>query len=178
MPGRNKPDAVSAFVKPLQRSISCISTAKIVTQQGREPYGVSSRAILDLAQGGKANFALDMSFEVYQKSKVPTKSKFSVHVTKYIYVLEYQGESVAFHWHPDTNDGAIEHPHLHIEGTPASALARGFGHIPTGRVTLESILYWLIADLGATPKNPDWNKVLTKTHKNVTKHWRAQVPTT
>lgn len=33
-------------------------------------------------------------------------------------------------------------------------------HIPTGRVPVEDIVSFLISELGVTPLNPDWEKII------------------
>lgn len=82
---------------------------------------------------------------------------------------------VAYHWHPDPSIPATypAFPHLHIgrlfahPGLPAdfrvhaSALVRA--HLPTDRISIESILRLAIRELGVEPLNERWERVLEGT---------------
>jgi hypothetical protein len=61
-------------------------------------------------------------------------------------------ELLAFHWHPD-NPQTTDEPHLHLRGG-LGRLSSGFTklHIPTGRVTLEDMMIFLVSELGAEPR--------------------------
>jgi hypothetical protein len=78
-------------------------------------------------------------------------------------------ELISWHWHPPTR----HRPHLHIKD-----LAH-LGHVPTGRVTFESVLRYLIEDLAADPARKDWRSVLEGTELLHAKHrsWSVD-PTT
>lgn len=70
----------------------------------------------------------------------------------YMYTLadSEQKEMFSWHWHPAT----YAYPHLHVKGGKDRA------HVPSGRVTFESVARFVIHDLGATPATLDWAEVL------------------
>lgn len=70
---------------------------------------------------------------------------------KYTYSVfdDQQNEVASWHWHPET----YRSPHVHVRE------ARGL-HIPTGRVTFESVVRFLIEDLGVQEARQDWDSVL------------------
>lgn len=70
-------------------------------------------------------------------------------------------ELIAWHWHP-TGTSHYKAPHLHI-GTPALAPSGVFtagSHFPTGRLSFESVIRFLITDLKVPPKRASWVKDL------------------
>jgi hypothetical protein len=60
-------------------------------------------------------------------------------------------EIISWHWHPSSHPS----PHVHVKG--------GFdGHIPSGRVTFESVVRFTIDEIGVTPAHQRWEQVLTE----------------
>lgn len=91
-----------------------------------------------------------------------------VSTTGYLYTLEARTavgefrEILAFHW--DQRGGQmVIHPHLHIRSF-AGQLRFGLNkaHIPTGQITLASVVRFLIEDMGAVPRRSDWEPVLDR----------------
>ncbi len=68
-------------------------------------------------------------------------------------------ELIAFHWHPGRR-GQPEFPHLHIDGARGSVTIARKNHVPTGRISLESVARFLIAELDVRPLRGDWEQVL------------------
>jgi hypothetical protein len=84
------------------------------------------------------------------------------HSTGYWYHVQQKDgpEIVAFHWHPGTVHGPISYPHLHI-GQPTSPIDIGSGrHVPTGRVSIEAVVRFLIKELHVRPLRSDWESVI------------------
>jgi hypothetical protein len=67
---------------------------------------------------------------------------------------------VAFHWHPE-NSGRVPWPHLHAFGVHESVDLDRL-HPPTGRVSIESVVRFLIEDLGVLPRRADWPAILER----------------
>lgn len=63
----------------------------------------------------------------------------------------------------ERNDGYCRH-HLHMQGEyelgPKRRIHLADAHIPTGWVTIEEIIRFLITDLGVPSKSDDWEKLL------------------
>jgi hypothetical protein len=99
------------------------------------------------------------AFEV-KSSDDQAQSGGSVRVVGYGYsVIDTGGrELLAFHWHPDGQSPIVE-PHLHIHGAVAG-IALDSAHVPTGLVSLQSFLRFLIRDFAVVPLRPDWPTLL------------------
>ena len=70
-------------------------------------------------------------------------------------VNDAQGqELLAYHWHP-LGKSRWKRPHLHVSDGPLAGL-----HLPTSRVSLESLLRLLLAELEVRPLRNDWPAVL------------------
>jgi hypothetical protein len=78
-------------------------------------------------------------------------------------------ELIAWHWHPAPLPGP-DFPHLHAAGT-----ALGHAHLPTGRVSMESVLRLLIDDLGVPARRADYADVLATAERAFIEHrrWHA-----
>ncbi|MGH3341953.1 MAG: hypothetical protein ACRDPK_03540 [Carbonactinosporaceae bacterium] len=63
-------------------------------------------------------------------------------------------ELVTWHWHPGLR--GVDYPHLHVTGGPVGRRA----HLPSGRVSIESVLRLLLDDLGVPAKRDDYWQVL------------------
>jgi hypothetical protein len=88
-----------------------------------------------------------------------------VSTAAYFYALhdEKQREIMAFHWHPETEGQKQPHLHLYDASNIATMLAKV--HVPTGRITLEQYLRFLIVELKVRPLRSDWQKVLEGTER-------------
>ena len=77
-------------------------------------------------------------------------------------------EIAAWHWHPGTG---TEHPHLHVSGTSIDRRA----HLPTGRVSIESIIRLLLTDMEVQPARghaDDYLRILEETERLFIQHRR------
>ena len=69
----------------------------------------------------------------------------------------------AWHWHPMSNlsEDASPWPHLHAYGARDTLTLHKL-HLPTGRVSLEAVVRFLIEDLDVAPRRTDWRAVLRR----------------
>lgn len=72
---------------------------------------------------------------------------------------------VAFHHHPsqpetETPEGWVTYPHIHVE-TGLTPVTRQ-SHIPSGQVSLPSVVRFLITQLEVVPRRADWDAVLNE----------------
>lgn len=148
MPGKTAHAARKAFLEPLKRSLSCVTNAQLFTSTGsydephvltlsEDPLRLRSRSIGDL------QLKLVHRFKYVQKE--PTY--WHVSTLAYYYRLSDGAgqELVSWHWHPETR---VDYPHLHMSN---SAIDRRV-HLPTGRVSIESIFRLLLTDLQVPPQ--------------------------
>ena len=66
---------------------------------------------------------------------------------------EAERELIAWHWHPESR---VVRPHLHIEADPLTHKI----HLPTARITIESVLRLLLDELGVSRTRADFAQVL------------------
>lgn len=180
MPGRSPEAARKAFLEPLQRALSCITDAKVFVSRGTAPGAVEALALsedpLQLASGriGPVQFVLGHQFKLVQDGP----KSWHVSTTAYRYHLrDADGkELIGWHWHPDSkgDERLRGNPHLHV---PAGPIDRRV-HVPTGRVSIESVLRVLLTDL-AVPARPahasDFASVLDECERAFIEHrrWHA-----
>jgi hypothetical protein len=68
-----------------------------------------------------------------------------------------QGELWAMHWHPNSQNSEVDHPHMHLR----NLLGRD-AHLATSRLLVEHAIHWAIEG-GATSRYDDWQKRLQQT---------------
>lgn len=147
MPGRSPQAAREAFLEPLRRALSCVTTAQIYVSGGKSPGDLQALALsedplrLNSVRIGVIQFKLGHQFRVIQEGR----KEWRVTTAGYAYhILDEVGkELIGWHWHPATS----AHPHLHV---PAGPIDRRV-HVPTGRVSIESVLRLLLTDLEVPP---------------------------
>jgi hypothetical protein len=66
----------------------------------------------------------------------------------------------AFHWHPE-HSSRVARPHVHVHGDHDTVDLHKL-HLPTGRVSIESVIRFAIEDLGVAPRRSDWESVLDR----------------
>jgi hypothetical protein len=108
--------------------------------------------------------AFSLAFAMYHRYELSQEQgthSWNVSSRGYFYQLHEQGgrEIIAFHWHP----GQSQQPdfaHLHIDTLHRPPQIQRKHHVPTGRVSLESVVRFAIQELGVRPLRPDWAQVL------------------
>ncbi len=179
LPGRTPAQARHAFLEPLHRSLSCVTAARLLARTGR-PGEVETLALsedplrLRSATAGSLRFMLAHRFRLVED--VP--SAWHVSTLAYDYRLsDGDGrELISWHWHPAPLPGP-EFPHLHVASGPGGRHA----HIPTGRVSIESVLRFLLNDLGVPARREhahDWDQILNEAERAFAEHrrWHARGP--
>jgi hypothetical protein len=180
MPGRTPGEARKAFLEPLQRALSCITDAKLFVSRGKQPGEVEALALsedplrLTSARIGPVQFVLGHQFRVVQDGR----KSWHVSTAAYRYhLLDDSGrELIAWHWHPESlGDTRLRgHPHVHVQAGPIERRI----HVPTGRVSVESVLRLLLIDLAVAARPAhvaDFAKVLDDCETPFIQHrrWHA-----
>ncbi len=84
---------------------------------------------------------------------------------EYIYeVADERDEPIAaFHWHPVSRLAGDEMrwPHVHAYGVRDNLTLHKL-HLPTGRVSIEAVVRFLIEDLDVIPRRDDWRTILDR----------------
>ncbi|MCC3762630.1 hypothetical protein K3N28_06040 [Glycomyces sp. TRM65418] len=175
MPGRTPYDAYQAFSTPLATALATVSRAKIICSQGgKRDLGVvhhlyigtrGGREYLPLSVNDRINLELRarMKYRIILSER-PGAGKYRVTTCWYDYSIQLaDGRAVLdFHWHPEGESHETS-PHLHIGEAQLSqdAVLTSKQHIPTGRVTFESVVKRLI-ESGVEPLCDDWADKLDK----------------
>lgn len=101
------------------------------------------------------------------------RSSFHVSTEAYFYRLNDANgrELAAWHWHPGQR---VAYPHAHVDCNMLTSAA----HLPTSRVSIESVLRLLLDDLGVTPKRADYAAVLDEAERPFIqqRRWHARGP--
>jgi hypothetical protein len=171
VPGRTAHQALAAFIEPMQRVLSCTSSANVVY---RLPHAsqvqtlTTSEAPIRLRTSTNAAFLLsaDQQYQLVW-SPDPKRGPWKVQTRAYRYRIDREGEGelVSWHWHPPMG---VPFAHMH---TPPAAQLHGL-HLPTGRVSLEAVVRLLLAELDVRPCRQDWREVLDEA-EDAFRTWRT-----
>lgn len=182
MAGRTPAQAFDAFREPIQKALACISDAVFRTSpRPREPGEVHAittarqrEDYVSLTGPHRLSVSATIHYSI-EKTDDPDRGPWKVCTRGYWYhiVTEDQAEVILFHWHPDSQSD-LPWPHAHVGSSQITshAVLSGFKHVPTGRVSLESVIRSLITDMGVVPKRPGWEAVLDDSEDRF-RQWRT-----
>lgn len=101
-----------------------------------------------------------MQYEIVEDER-PDYGPWRVTTRGYAHEVQLSsGQAVlSWHWHPDT--GLLQ-PHIHAGSTQLAndAVLSRKHHIPTDRISLESVARFCIKEMAAEPVREDWDNVL------------------
>lgn len=154
--------ARDGLLGPLQRAVSCVS--KAVVRRGYSDPGDPELLSFDdryVPLQGRHRLELSLLHTFHLRQRADDPRYWTATSANYYYqVREQDGpEIIAFHWHPGRR-GQPEFPHLHVASHVGSVHMAAKHHVPTGRVSLESVVRFLIEELHARPLRQDWQRVL------------------
>lgn len=162
MDGSDRGATVDEFVSTLQRAVSCVTRAVLIVSRA-EPTVPSlvrfSERLVSLQGADRLSISLLHAVEV--RKEPADKGAGRVRSLGYWYQI-YQrdgSEVIAFHWHPEP-PATVPFPHLHVDGRSAAPTFDRRRHVPTGRVSLEAVVRFAIAELDVRPLRDDWQRVL------------------
>jgi hypothetical protein len=178
VPRQNTPrHAVTRYLTPFNEALRCIAQGTLVAALERS-YVVGQESSILLNHGDPLRLrtasppavylSLGQRFVVVQDEAIED-GPFRVHTLEYWYQFSLTDgvELLTFHWTPETaNRQERRYPHLHIGSgllaTPTPILPGVLHkrHIPTGRVSIESIVRFAIEELGVESLIPNWSDVL------------------
>jgi hypothetical protein len=168
LPGRTQREARDAFLTPLRKALSCLTTAQLfASPAGRAGDGLEaitlSQEPLKLRSGLLGDviyLKLRQQFRVVKDESAPARRRWKVSTVAYFYQLDdcAGAELASWHWHPQTG---LRYPHTHVSGSRLGKQA----HLPTGRVSIESVIRLLLIDLkvpAAKGHADDYQEILAK----------------
>lgn len=144
--------------------VGCVTDEGFVARLRRAggPYPATFQAgfaILDCS-GGRQPIRLTVTHSYHVVPAAGADGLWRVSTAGWIYDLADSRDEpiVAFHWHPE-GSGRVTHPHAHVHGRHDTVELAKL-HLPTGRVSIESVIRFAIEDLGVAPRRPDWERIL------------------
>lgn len=173
MPGRTPSVAFQAFIEPLASAIACIAKCKLTPSSGGRADSSKDHQLLTndgdaIRIGGPSDLWLQlrMRYRFVQKEDLDG-GPWKIQTLAYSYTVTTGQEAriLSYHWHP----GGPSHesaPHLHLGDSQLidGASLTSKQHVPTGRVSLEQVIRYLIVEHGIEPRHDDWDNTLTLTH--------------
>jgi hypothetical protein len=117
-------DRLHAF--PLATS----GTALIANSSRIDPIGLQPRGLLLVAQ--------DVRLRTKDGTWFASTTRY-----EYDYFLTPDASVASWHWHPGRR---VDEPHIHVAAQHSSGLHLRKHHFPTGRVSLEDVLLFLLSD--------------------------------
>lgn len=188
MPGRTPKEAHDAFLTPLIQTLGCLTWEPIQRDEKPVDVGITKAIALglpgspvqltgNLQDGSHPALFVGIEYVIVEDSDAARAAeRFRIATRKYTqHVYNSLREDVLlYHWHPDT---AHDGPHLHMGRTqlggnpaiPADA------HIPTARVAVESLVLFLIEELGVVPIHSTYSAIIRPHLANFVQHrnWHA-----
>jgi hypothetical protein len=167
LPGKNTYRAFRSFVAPLNRALSCVTSA-VVIGSGHNPENDRHALILNNGDPAPLRVSPRLYLTVamhYRLVKHAHRREWKVSTVAYMYGVqdENQEELLGYHWHPRSTP-EYAHPHLHLyEGSGAEVFSKR--HLPTRRISLEELLRFLVVEMKVTPLKDDWEKILGETQR-------------
>jgi hypothetical protein len=175
--GKSPAEAVTNFIDPLRRALTCVTQAVLTVGGGyypsEKPHGATVNDGLPVPLKGEGGLSLIAMLQYRVVEATGERGPWKVSTVAYNYEFVRQSEDgeeriLAYHWHPD-GGSSVKGPHLHVLD-PAGPLRKA--HLPTGRVALEEVLRVAISELGVKWLRSDWRRVLNKSQKAF-EDWRT-----
>jgi hypothetical protein len=166
---RTEHEARQRYVDFLSLPLNCITNAQWVAHPPL--VGPTASWTLTLARSGepvrlRRDDDLPVYFRALQRFE-PTQDgeAWRMHTLEYKYeIWEPQPDRtnkpiIEWHWHPNPITGEQMDYHVHVRASEAiCGIASRRLHIPSERVAFESVVRFLIKDLGVRPRHEDWER--------------------
>lgn len=177
MAGRNPNEAFRNYIEPVRDALSYITQARLTASWHKSLavntlYTVALNDMDPVPLKGTMPISLSAGQIIrIVKTDDPDDSRepFEIQTVQYFYDLltSDSKEILGFHWTPEERgDGVVAYPHLHVGSVMIDRTApirpTNFhkAHIPTGRVSMTSIVRLTIDEFGVTPLRIDWQAIL------------------
>lgn len=173
-PTRTRRDARERYKGYLQQTLSCISLAVWSTAPTREleEFALEPWGDIQLRRDGDDPLWLKLGQVFHFEEDERHPGEWKVKTDGYAYTVtldeDLSQELLSWHWHPSSRPD----PHLHVGRRHPEFPPFGKVHVPTGRVALERVVFFLIEELRVVPLRADWRQVLEDTLRRF-EHWRT-----
>ncbi len=185
IPARNPTAALDRFVDFMAQSLRCLDRRAVwVTGTPDRAYAAAlpedartlfvANAPLTLPSDGPVSrlyFTPGQTFEVVRDER--QRREWRVHTLGYIYIvaLDVRMENVVLQWHYHPYAGRND-THVHVTAERPDLGRLESLHLPTGRVSFESLVRFLITDLRVVPAREDWQDALDDAETRFRAHRR------
>ncbi len=159
MAGRTQSLAVESFLEPLRRAVSRFTKTVIRVSPGYHATG--NPHALWLGTGDPVAIGRDRRFQISLSQQYAIirfegrRGPWKIQTLAYNYTL-YESDKalLGYHWHPSDR---VPYPHAHVY---VSELPKH--HLPTGRISVEQVLWMTATDFAVEPLSRDWQAVLAE----------------
>ena len=166
MRGRTSAEAVNSYRQGVQSLLSCVTNSVVDVAGGYHPAPRPHSLLLNNGQiawlRGTARFGFQLQQNYLIEAPEARGDLWAVRIVAYSYTLSdsEQREILSYHWHPLGNS-RISRPHLHLEqGALVSRPDIRDSHLPTGPLSINDFLRFLIEELSVEPDRLDWELCL------------------
>jgi hypothetical protein len=175
MIGNTPSEAYKRFQDDLNEALSCVTAGRLTIPRGPRLVSDLEYSIVlnhgrpvDLSGEHRLRFRALQNFTIME-TEASERGRYRVRTTEYVYQIATRDEEelLAYHWTPEKPVGFRLYPHLHIglvsiaKDAPIPEFHKL--HLPTSRVSLESIVRLLIDDFGVQPRRSNWRDILDST---------------
>ncbi len=168
MAGRKPHEAVTNYLEPLRKAISCITRSGLQVTS-RDQLNKVHALTLNRGSAVPLRGRRDLTLNIRQGYRIEEAEgelgPYEVSTAAYAYIIgdAEEREILTYHWHPE-GPSHITEPHLHL-GPAAEIGCEELvkAHIPVGRITIEDVIGLLLRDFGVKPLREDWEDVLAET---------------
>jgi len=152
--------------------MSCVTSAQLIVSAGKEPGALEALTLSKEPLPLRCDPVSGVQLRLRQQYRLVKDSRRSWHVSTAAYAYRLDdatgNELVSWHWHPGSR---VDYPHVHM----ASGQITDRAHLPTGRVSIESVLRLLLTDLGVSPRRANFGDILAEAEQPFIQHrrWHA-----
>lgn len=176
--------AARGFLEALGTVTDCVTAQRLSVQpEGYEPgvlyavaFGRTGEPVaLRAKAGGPSGLLLDVRhlYAIVPDELAGARPAWRVTTRAYEYrILDSQEEELlVYHWQPEGVARGPDYPHVHVSATVSARVSadarQSFPldkrHVPTGRVSLEAVVRFLIAEWGIAYRHRNWVARLNRT---------------
>lgn len=173
MPGLTPQKAFEDFRRPIDEAVRCLHPSIRLFDHWYVPneavyLGSSQTTGIPFKANSAPGYKLELQFWL---KVVDHGEGFRMSTNRYIHEIKGPNSDArvaAWHWHPDVKNSSVTYPHFHL---PKNA-AFSNKHFPSGRITVEEIVRFIITEMEAVPVNNNWaerlddSEALHKLHRS------------
>ncbi len=178
--GRTPFEAYSLFIEPLNDALQCVTNHRLIIQS---PFTLrlnteysAPLADFDLVPlRGNLDVKLRAGhvLRIVESETSEKRTRYTAKTIEYYYEYRIaEQEILAFHWKPESRvPEVVSYPHLHVGRALLAGqqvIRPGDFHkviIPTGSVSLESVLRLAITEFGVRPLRANWEEIFERVER-------------